>query len=114
MSFWDRFRKKTSTTSEKDSGLYFKALESERVETSERTQEPSSSLMEQYELLYQRDAITFGCINYLTLRIAQDISFIGPTDDVQRSRSGVSNTSSNRSLKTWLEMFYCMGMHGLR
>jgi len=84
MSFWDRFRKKTPTTSEKDSGVYFKALESERVETSERTKEPSSSLMEQYELLYQRDAITFGCINYLTLRIAQDISFIGPTDDVQK------------------------------
>jgi len=87
MPFWDRLRKKSVGTPESDSGYYFRALEAERIETPERTQEPSSYLMEQYELLYQRDAITFGCLNYLTLRIAQDISFIGKQEDVQKIQS---------------------------
>jgi hypothetical protein len=80
MPFWDRFRRTKETGSE----YYFKALESETIPVPERIQAPSSYLMEQYELLYQRDAITFGCINYLTLRIAQDITFIGPEQEVEK------------------------------
>jgi hypothetical protein len=85
MPFWDRFRRPKETVPNA-SEYYFKALETEEVTTTERTQAPSSYLMEQYELLYQRDAITFGCINYLTLRIVQDIAFIGSEQDVEKAK----------------------------
>jgi hypothetical protein len=83
MPFWDRFRR-NKTVEPSPSEYYFKALETESIVTPERTQAPSSFLMEQYELLYQRDAITFGCINYLTLRIVQDIAFVGSEQDVAK------------------------------